>query len=896
MSADRYQRAKAIFLDACDLAASRREEFVREACADDVDLRRAVDELLEADAAPLPAFDAQAPRERLEGLLDGERETRPTALPKRIGRYRVVGLIGAGGMGAVYEAEQESPKRRVAVKVLRPGLATLGALRRFEHEAQLLGRLEHPGVARIYEADVGEVESAEGQATTQPYFAMELVKGEPLDQHAAGLALRDRLLLLARICDAVHHAHTRGVIHRDLKPANILVEPAPTPDDPGQPRILDFGVARLTNADIHEASIATSPGQILGTLGYMSPEQVAGSPDDLDTRSDVYSLGVILFELLSGAAPVDLSHTSIPEAARRIREDEPTRLGTLAPSLRGDVETIAHKALEKDRDRRYQSAAELADDIRRHLRDEPISARPPSAAYQLRKFARRNRTLVGAAGIVAIVLVAASILSTWLAVRASNARDLAEEERTAAVNEAKKYRAVLEFLQDMISAANPEVGPNRADATIKQVLDIAARDVAEGALDDTPDVAVAVKATIGNTYRALDDYDKAIEYLRESVTLGTRRHPEGNEDLSWALNKLARTLQDSGEFEESERHFRHALVMRDRIYGRESAETAIILNNLGWLRIEMGDMDEGEQLLTESLEIRRRVFGERHGEVATSLNNLALVKLRRGEPQRAAEMLRESLDIDLELKGELHPNVASTTHNLATALKGMGRYEEAEELYRKALGLRVEMFGERHTMVANAYGSLGSLLHVMGRLDEAEADLRLAYEMDRDLRGADHPRTLESAVKLGRVLTELGSLTEADALLAPALATLDVELGRRHRRSISARVALGRLRWEQGRAEDAEQYFTTAEVVARDVLGLGHPDLARVLVARARCLMALERLTEAESDLLEAHAIFEESGPPDARRKCARALADLYEAWGRLDESARWAQRAEDRL
>ena len=313
-------------------------------------------------------------------------------LPPMIGRYRILRLLGEGGMGAVYEAEQESPQRTVALKVIRAGYANSEMLRRFENETQALGRLQHPGIAQIY--DAGTAETPFGR---QPYFAMELVRGETLLRYcdAHKLNVPQRLELMAKICDAVQHAHQRGLIHRDLKPANIVV------DESGQPRILDFGVARLTDSDA-QATRQTDVGQLIGTLAYMSPEQVLGDPQEIDTRSDVYALGVVLFELLAGKGPYAVGR-QIHEAMRAIREDEPTMLRVVNRTYRGDIETIVGKALEKDKTRRYGSAAELAADIRRHLHDEPIVARPPTTTYQIQKFARRNKVLV--TGVAAVFVV-----------------------------------------------------------------------------------------------------------------------------------------------------------------------------------------------------------------------------------------------------------------------------------------------------------------------------------------------------------------------------------------------------------------------------------------------------------------------------------------------------------
>jgi hypothetical protein len=327
-------------------------------------------------------------------------------------------------MGAVYEAEQDNPRRTVALKVLRAGLTSDFLLKRFAREAQILGRLHHPGIAQIYEAGLAE--------DGRPFFAMEFLRGLPPDEYARlrCLTIPARLELLARVCDAVQHAHDQGVIHRDLKPANILV------DEAGQPRVLDFGVARATDADLQVTTARTQAGQLLGTLGYMSPEQVTGDPDALDRRSDVYALGVILFQLLANQQPYHLEQLPLPEAARVIREQEPSRLGSINAACRGDVETIVAKALEKDPARRYQSAGELAADLRRHLNHEPIRARPPSALYQLRKFARRHKALVAALLGIGLALAAGTVVSVLYAVRADhNAREANENARQANENE-----------------------------------------------------------------------------------------------------------------------------------------------------------------------------------------------------------------------------------------------------------------------------------------------------------------------------------------------------------------------------------------------------------------------------------------------------------------------------
>jgi len=426
MATPSSKRVEELFDQALDLDPAGRAAFLDEQCQGDADLRAAVEKLLQLDSK------AQADEEFLRSPLDATRPptfVSPAPQFPAITRYRVLRLLGEGGMGTVYEAEQENPRRTVALKVVRAGLTSDILLKRFAREAEILGRLRHPGIAQVYDAGVAE--------SGQPYFVMELIAGVPLDQYAREHALDagGRLELVARVCDAVQHAHERGIIHRDLKPANILMEAS------GQPRVLDFGVARAADLGPTAGGGRTETGQLLGTLDYMSPEQASGDPSAIDPRGDVYALGVLLYELLAHRLPYSLDGLPLPEAVRVIREQEPSRLGSLDGRLRGDVETIVAKALAKDRARRYASAGELAADIRHFLSHEPIRARPPSALYQLRKFARRHKALVGAVLGIGLALAAGTVVSVLYAIRAGqNARAANENERRALY---QTYRARL---------------------------------------------------------------------------------------------------------------------------------------------------------------------------------------------------------------------------------------------------------------------------------------------------------------------------------------------------------------------------------------------------------------------------------------------------------------------
>ncbi|MEO1130647.1 MAG: serine/threonine-protein kinase, partial [Planctomycetota bacterium] len=396
-----FDRAMAIFDELCDLPQDERQSLLEQRCGDDSELRARVEQMLEHDVPE----DATGWGDDKGGgavmLAASMADDLHGPLPSRIGRYAIIREVGHGGMGVVYEAEQENPRRRVALKVMRQGITTRQMLRRFQHEVHVLGRLDHHGIAQIYDADAETIDG-----TARPYFIMEFIEGPTLDAHVrdSGLTHRQTLELMARVCDAVHHAHQKGVMHRDLKPSNVLVKQESTAtsehgstvvDAIGQPKILDFGIARATDADMQMTTLQTNVGQIIGTLSYMSPEQLSGDPARLDTRCDVYALGVMLYRVLAGQLPHDLAGKPIPEVARIVSEQEPARLGSLNPALRGDIETIVGKAMEKDVARRYASAAELADDIRRCLRREPVLAHPPSHAYQLRRFAQRNKALVG---------------------------------------------------------------------------------------------------------------------------------------------------------------------------------------------------------------------------------------------------------------------------------------------------------------------------------------------------------------------------------------------------------------------------------------------------------------------------------------------------------------------
>lgn len=764
--------------------------------------------------------------------------------PQRIGEYQIIRALGEGGMGTVYEAEQESPHRRVALKVIRPDFVSPELVHRFARESEVLGRLKHPGIAQIYAAG-----TADGPHGPQPFFAMELVQGKTLDVYAdeAHLTTDQRLQLFIRVCEAVHYAHQRGVIHRDLKPANILV------DETGQPKILDFGVARVTDADV-KSTMATSVGQVIGTLQYMSPEQVLADPLDLDTRSDVYSLGVVLYELLSGKLPYDLARKVIHEAARIIAIEEPAPLSSINKNLRGDVETIVIKALEKEKARRYSSADELASDVRRYLNDQPISARPASAMYQLVKFARRNRALVGGLALAALILVVGTVVSTLLAIRATaaerladtrraeavassqlaeqrrsetaaalvvadSARAEAQREREAAVREqaaatasaaratreGNKAQAVNTFLQDMLFSADPTIAQGR-ELTVREVLDKAAMQNRQG-LGRQPEVQAAVEGTIGSTYLGLAKFDQARSHLDSSLAIQRRTAP-GSTDLALALYRRADLAVREGDYPLAEDNYRQALAIYRSRLAPDDDYISKVLAELAHVRYSRGGRDDAEKMYLESIALTRKRHPEGGILVANRLKSYATFLSFTSRPDKAIPVFKEALAMSRAALGDKHPEIIGTLVSLGTAQNDVGQLTEAEATFREGLGLSRATYGPEHPAVADVLERLGSnLAEYQRKYEEGVPLMREALAMRIKLLGERHPDVQLVRANLGRTLVRTGAFAEAESLHTAALAARRAALGDSSAAVASSLVDLALLMEAQNRWPEAESYY-----------------------------------------------------------------------------------------
>ena len=943
MTDPRYDLLRRLFDEVVELPVAARAAFVDARCAADPDLRERLHALLRAAddehflrSPTLASGGSDAPPAAADVAVVGE------GPGTRIGPYLLLEQIGEGGFGAVFLAEQKVPvARRVALKVVKLGMCTRQVVARFEQERQALAVMDHPNIARVLDAGV--------TATGRPYFVMDLVQGVPMTDYCdrENLPIDARLALFTQVCEAVQHAHQKGIVHRDLKPSNVLVG---TIDGRAVAKVIDFGIAKATSVRLTAATFRTEQRQVIGTLQYMSPEQAEASTD-VDTRSDVYSLGVLLYELLTGSTPCEAStveNVVFDEILRRIREVDPprpsTRLGEsrdtiagiaarrriepkrLGTVLRGDLDWIVMRALEKDRTRRYQSPHDLAEDLRRHRDGVAVVAAPPSAVYRLRKFVRRNRGLVAATVAVAGSLVGGVVAFAWQARITGVERDKAVVARTNADERAMQLTMTVEFQERMLGQIDTTAAGRRlmhdirdrhaaalgkgegtdaerlarAERFAQDLAEVNATDTAVAIVDSTilapavvavgsqfadqPLVAATLRQTLAAVYRQLGRFAVAEQLQRLTLDARERLLGARHADTLSACNDLADVLDQQGRFAEAESWHRRAADGRSAVLGAEHPDTLRSRGNLGGNLRYQGKLAEAEPILRDALEATRRVLGDEHRDTLVRRNTLGYVLVDQGRTSAAEPHWREAYETGKRVFGADDRDVIVWTNNFAGLLQALGRESEAEGLYREALASSQRVRGHEHPDTAMLVQNVANSLQAQKRHAEAETFAREALAVRRRVLGDDHPDTLGSMTGLGSALRDQGKMAEAEPYLRTAFAALERTVGKDNPQTLRGGTTLATFLNDAGEAAAAEALYRDLLARSAPVWGENHTDRLLLQQLLGNLLVQQRRFPEAEpmlrDTLVRQRAVSGDEHPDTLLVQCT--LASLYASQGRF--------------
>ena len=776
----------------------------------------------------------------------GERKPGPT----HIGPYRILDTLGEGGMSVVYLAEQSTPvKRRVALKILKPGMDSKQVVARFESERQALAVLDHPNIAKIFDGGVAE--------SGRPYFVMEQVKGVPITDYCDDkrLSNEDRIGVFIKVCSAVQHAHLKGLVHRDLKPSNILVGDV---DGKAQPKIIDFGVAKAMSSTLTDSTLHTRIGQIVGTPQYMSPEQANVTGLDVDTRADIYSLGVVLYELLVGAVPLDLqaigdqamqvaiSEKDPPKPSTRITELGDTQveiakarctdIHNLKKQLQGDLDWIVMQAIEKDRTRRYETANALAMECRRFLKSEPVLARPKSASYLLKRFVKRNRIVVAAGSVAIIAIIAGAMAATMGYIRATEAGQIASQE-------AETAQQVSDFLIELFEVSDPSEARGNS-ITAREILDRGASNIEED-LRDQPEIRATMLDTMASVYYGLGLYEASEALLLKAHELVTAIYAREDPRRTKIERSLGELYFAVSRYDESESLLLSVLERDKATFGPVHGRVAQVLGFLTALYNKMDRLDEAENFANENLAVRKELYGDSSIQFARGLNNLARVEREKGRYSEALDHAKEALRIMENTLPENHPTIATALTEVSINLSEQGLLEEQEPYVLRSLEIDEEVFGTEHDNFAQGLESVGIFYAKQGKLEQAEPYFLRALETSEAAMGAVHDSVGYRYFNLGFLYSDMQQYEKAETYLRRSIEIWTEVFDEIHGSNGWAWNALAQNYRKLGMFDDARNAATRAFEINEEVYGADHQNTSATILIQANIARDEARYSDA---------------------------------------------------